>query len=51
MVEEQSITVISLKLGRNNIRMGVECVIVMAHAMGRTLVIPPQDHLYLLGMR
>ena len=29
--------------------MGVECVIVMAHAMGRTLVIPPQQHLYLLG--
>ena len=29
--------------------MGVECVIVMAHAMGRTLVIPPQEHLYLLS--
>jgi hypothetical protein len=34
--------------GWNNVRMGVECVIVMAHAMGRTLVIPPQQHLYLL---
>ena len=28
--------------------MGVECLIVIAHAMGRTLVIPPQQHLYLL---
>jgi len=35
--------------GWNNVRMGVECVIVMAHAMGRTLVVPPQQHLYLLG--
>jgi hypothetical protein len=29
--------------------MGVECAIVLAHAMGRTLVIPPHEHLYLLG--
>lgn len=29
--------------------MAAECVIVMAHAMGRTLVVPPQEHLYLLG--
>ena len=35
--------------GWNNIRMGMECHIVMAHAMGRTLVIPAQQHLYLLG--
>lgn len=35
--------------GWNNIRMGVESLIVIAHAMGRTLVIPPQQHLYLLG--
>lgn len=35
--------------GWNNIRMGVEALIVLAHAMGRTLVIPPQQHLYLLG--
>lgn len=35
--------------GWNNIRMGVEALIVIAHAMGRTLVIPPQQHLYLLG--
>lgn len=34
--------------GWNNVRMGVECLIVIAHAMGRTLVIPPQEHLYLL---
>jgi hypothetical protein len=35
--------------GWNNVRMGVESLIVVAHAMGRTLVIPPQQHLYLLG--
>ena len=35
--------------GWNNVRMGVECLIVAAHAMGRTLVVPPQQHLYLLG--
>jgi GDP-fucose protein O-fucosyltransferase len=29
--------------------MGLECVVVLAHAMGRTLVVPPQQHLYLLG--
>jgi hypothetical protein len=29
--------------------MSLECVIVIAHAMGRTLVVPPQQHLYLLG--
>jgi GDP-fucose protein O-fucosyltransferase len=40
----------ALITGWNNVRMGVECVIVMAHAMGRTLVIPPQEHLYLLGV-
>ena len=33
---------------RNNMRMGVESLVVVAHAMGRTLVIPPQQHLYLL---
>jgi hypothetical protein len=36
--------------GWNNVRMGLECVIVLAHAMGRTLVIPPAQHLYLLGL-
>ena len=35
--------------GWNNVRMGVECIIVAAHAMGRTLVVPPQQHLYLLN--
>ena len=29
--------------------MGLECMIVLAHAFGRTLVVPPQQHLYLLG--
>jgi hypothetical protein len=35
--------------GWNNIRMGMECLIVLAHAMGRSLVIPPPQHLYLLN--
>lgn len=35
--------------GWNNVRMSLECLLVVAHAMGRTLVIPPQQHLYLLG--
>lgn len=35
--------------GWNNVRMGMECLLVVAHAMGRTLVVPPQQHLYLLG--
>lgn len=34
--------------GWNNVRMGMESLIVVAHATGRTLVIPPQQHLYLL---
>lgn len=34
--------------GWNNIRMGLESLMVIAHATGRTLVIPPQQHLYLL---
>ena len=29
--------------------MGMEIVIVVAHAMGRTLVIPPEQRLYPLG--
>ena len=36
--------------GWNNARIGMECLIVVAHAMGRTIVIPPQQHLYLLGI-
>lgn len=35
--------------GWNNIRMGLESLMVIAHATGRTLVIPPQQHLYLLN--
>lgn len=35
--------------GWNNVRMGMESLIVVAHAMGRTLVVPPPQHLYLLG--
>ena len=34
--------------GWNNIRMGMEVFIVIAHAMGRTLVLPPAQNLYLL---
>eukprot|EP01035_Chromulina_nebulosa_P020551 gene20551-26654_t len=29
--------------------MGMEIIVVMAHAMGRTLALPPAQHLYLLG--
>jgi len=35
--------------GWNNIRMAMETVVVMAHAMGRTLVLPPGQRMYLLG--
>jgi len=35
--------------GWNNIRMAMETVVVMAHATGRTLVMPPQQRMYLLG--
>jgi len=34
--------------GWNNIRMAMETVVVMAHAMGRTLVLPPEQRFYLL---
>lgn len=37
--------------GWNNIRMGLESLMVVAHATGRTLVIPPQQHLYLLSAK
>lgn len=37
--------------GWNNIRMGMEVFIVCAHAMGRMLVLPPQQNLYLLGSK
>ena len=35
--------------GWNNIRMAMETTVVMAHAMGRTLVLPPSQKFYLLG--
>ena len=35
--------------GWNNIRMAMETVLVMAHATGRTLVLPPEARMYLLG--
>jgi hypothetical protein len=34
--------------GWNNIRMAMETVMVLAHAMGRTLVLPPEQGIYLL---
>mmetsp|Transcript_59332 Transcript_59332/g.126134 ORF Transcript_59332/g.126134 Transcript_59332/m.126134 type:complete len:510 (+) Transcript_59332:376-1905(+) len=35
--------------GWNNIRMAMETALVMSHAMGRTLVLPPEQRFYLLG--
>lgn len=35
--------------GWNNIRMAMETALVMSHAMGRTLVLPPEKRFYLLG--
>jgi len=37
--------------GWNNIRMAMETVFALALAMGRTLVIPPEKSMYLLGKR
>eukprot|EP00591_Stephanopyxis_turris_P001054 CAMPEP_0195522532 /NCGR_PEP_ID=MMETSP0794_2-20130614/20803_1 /TAXON_ID=515487 /ORGANISM="Stephanopyxis turris, Strain CCMP 815" /LENGTH=191 /DNA_ID=CAMNT_0040652307 /DNA_START=16 /DNA_END=588 /DNA_ORIENTATION=+ len=37
--------------GWNNMRMGFETIIAMAHAMGRTLVLPPPRGIYLMGNR
>jgi len=37
--------------GWNNVRMSMECLIVLAHATGRTVVVPPQQNLYLLGSK
>merc|ERR1719343_898072 len=34
--------------GWNNIRMSMETILVLAHAMGRTLVLPPAQRVYLL---
>jgi GDP-fucose protein O-fucosyltransferase len=36
-------------LGWNNIRMAMETVLGLAIAMGRTLVLPPDQRMYLLG--
>lgn len=35
--------------GWNNIRMAYETILVLAHATGRTLVLPPEKKMYLLG--
>lgn len=35
--------------GWNNIRMAYETILVLAHATGRTLVLPPEQKMYLLG--
>ena len=34
--------------GWNNIRMAMETALVMSHAMGRTLVLPPEQRMYLI---
>lgn len=36
--------------GWNNIRMAMETVLVMSHAMGRTLVLPPRQRMYLMDV-
>lgn len=35
--------------GWNNIRMSMETILAMAHSMGRTLVLPPEQRMYLLA--
>ncbi len=47
--EEKYITFEPDHGGWNNIRMAMETVLVFAHAMGRTLVLPPEKKMYLLG--
>mmetsp|Transcript_49195 Transcript_49195/g.96191 ORF Transcript_49195/g.96191 Transcript_49195/m.96191 type:complete len:632 (+) Transcript_49195:77-1972(+) len=46
--EEKFLTFEPDKGGWNNIRMAMETVLVMAHGMGRTLVLPPEAPMYLL---
>jgi hypothetical protein len=47
--EEKYITFEPDHGGWNNIRMAMETILVLAHAMGRTLVLPPEKGMYLLG--
>ncbi len=47
--EEKYITFEPDKGGWNNIRMAYETILVLAHATGRTLVLPPEQRMYLLG--
>jgi len=46
--EEQFLTFEPDHGGWNNIRMAMETILVLAHAMGRTLVLPPEQKMYLL---
>ena len=39
------------KSGWNNMRMAMECLLVVAHATGRTIVVPPPQLLYLLSQK
>ncbi|KAJ8604112.1 hypothetical protein CTAYLR_001779 [Chrysophaeum taylorii] len=47
--EEQFLTFEYDAGGWNNIRMGVECMLVFAHVTGRTIVLPPAQQLYLVS--
>ena len=40
-----------MTLLRNNMRMGIESLMVVAHATGRMLVLPPQDNIYLIDKK
>ena len=47
--EERFLTFEPDRGGWNNIRMGMETALVLAHSMGRTLVLPPPQRFYLLN--
>ena len=49
MSQEKFLTWEYVPGGWNNVRMSVECVLVLAHATGRTLVLPPRQTINLLG--